>query len=131
MPVVNVDENSIIGYHFHIYYYPNDPLDEIAIDNLFRHAKDQWGSELRIVMWKQIIGPHTLPFFEIDIVGKDLIQKHFTQVLNWVMIHCGGYGNGSGEKGRPVLLHPVLRMIPIKCKLIPFTVCGWEEELLL
>lgn len=66
-----------------------------------------------------------------DIVGKDLIQKHFTQVLNWVMIHCGGYGNGSGEKGRPVLLHPVLRMIPIKCKLIPFTVCGWEEELLL
>ena len=42
-----------------------------------------------------------------DIVGSALMSKYFIEVLNWVNIECGGHGNGAGEKGRPVLLHPV------------------------
>jgi len=34
---------------FHIYYYPNDPADELAIDALFDEAKEKWGNDLRIV----------------------------------------------------------------------------------
>jgi len=42
-----------------------------------------------------------------DIVGSELVSKYFVEVYNWVLLKCSGKGNGGGEIGRPVLLHPV------------------------
>ncbi|KAL9651660.1 hypothetical protein ABK040_001605 [Willaertia magna] len=91
-------EEEIIGYHFHIYYYPNDTEQLERSKLLFEEAKERFGNDLRVVVWPHPVGPHVIPMFEIDIVGKDLVEKFFATVMAWTLTTC---------VGQPVLLHPV------------------------
>ncbi len=98
LPAVN---DQIYGYHFHIYFLPNDTKALNSANDLMTKAKAAFPN-LRISLFNYPIGPHPIPMFEIDLehLPQDQVKEYLYQVLPWVMLNVD-------FTEHPVLLHPL------------------------
>lgn len=98
---------TIYGYHFHIYFLPNDEFALHSAKQIYEKAKALWGTKVvregAINIFEKPVGPHPFPMVQIcleDEKNKDTNFKLFLEVLPWVQLNVD-------LEEHPLLLHPL------------------------
>ncbi|KAI9337624.1 DOPA-like domain-containing protein, partial [Zopfochytrium polystomum] len=79
------------AWDFHIYYRMEDQFEYAK--ELYQRVHAEFPTCKIFRLWDHPIGPHTLPFFEVDV----FTTQEFGAFLSWIAFH---------RRGLSVLVHP-------------------------
>ncbi|MEH6405368.1 MAG: DOPA 4,5-dioxygenase family protein, partial [Sneathiella sp.] len=89
--IVPLSVTTIVGYHAHIYYDPQNPEDLASAQHLRKLMEEKFAASFG--RWRDVpVGPHPSAMFQVA-----FSNSVFPELLPWLMLNC---------EGRSILVHP-------------------------